>query len=140
MLPNGKGQAAMGAGDFNGKGLKGGVHPPQQPSAALSFGGQQAVTQGAVPVGPEPTSGVLSLVTQQKFQKPQGKGYKALIPQATPAPGLPEAMEGQRFAMSGSLVPQSHPAPEPAVLPQGKYKYLNLKLHAVYRAGKPFHS
>lgn len=147
MMPNGKD-----AGASKGKGLKGGVFSPEQPGAAPQEGvaPQQALTQGAVPVAPEPTSGILVMVTQEKYQKfpfpvPQGKSYKQmpLIPHATPAPALPQdndpkpALEptpepavmgpqgkGPKAAASGPapVVPQSNPAPEPAaVLPQGKY-------------------
>lgn len=133
MMPNGKG--IKGAGASNGKGLKGGVLSPEQPSAAPEEGlvPQPAITEGAAPVAPEPTSGILIMVTQQKYQKlpstvPQGKSYKQ-IPQATPEPApapesTPEpASMGPKAATSGSapVVPQTNPAPEPAVLPKGKY-------------------
>lgn len=143
MMPNGKG-----AGASNGKGLKGGVLSLEQPSAAPAEGATpQQATRGAAPAAPEPTSGILVMVTQEKYQKlpspvPQGKSYKQtpLIPQATPepAPALPQgkalkpapeptpepASMGSRAATSGSAsgVLQVNPAPEPAAaLPQGKY-------------------
>ncbi|XP_040885382.1 calymmin [Toxotes jaculatrix] len=144
MMPNGK--ATKGAGAFKGLGLKGGVLSPEQPSAAPQEGAvpQQAITQGAAPVAPEPTNGILVMVTQEKYQKlplpvPQGKSYKQmpLIPQATPeaAPVLPQSNDpkpaleptpepapmgpqgkGPKAATSGPapVVPQSNPLPEPA--------------------------
>lgn len=131
----------------NGMGLKGGEFSLEQPSAAPQEGvaPQQAITQGAAPVVPEPTSGILVMVTQEKFQKlplpvPQGKSYKQtpLIPLATPEPapvfsqGMPTPEpaplgpqgKGPKTATSGpaQVVPQSNQAREPeAVFPQGKY-------------------
>lgn len=147
MMPNGKG--TKGAGASNGKGLKGGVLSPEQPSATPEevVAPQQATTQGAAPVAPEPTSGILVMVTQEKYQKlpspvTQEKSYKQtpLIPQAMPepAPAIPQgktpmpapestpepAPMGPKAATSGPVpvVHQTNPAPEPAaVLPQGKY-------------------
>lgn len=145
MIPNGKGQV-KGTGESNGQGLKGGVLSPEQPSAAPLDGAvpQQAVTQGIVPVAPEPTRGVLVMVTQEKYQKLpapvlQGKSYKQtpLIPEATLAPVLPEAVvtnpapepavlgpldKGQGAVASGPAAVVSQNNPEPAsTLPQGKY-------------------
>ncbi len=145
MTPNGKG-----AGASSGKGLKGGVLFPEQPTAAPEgdVSPQQATTPGAASVAPEPTSGILVMVTQEKYQKlpspvPQGKTYKQtpLIPQATPepAPATPQGKDpelapeptpepaptGPDAATSGPVpaVTQSNPAPEPAEdLPQGKYR------------------
>lgn len=121
MLPNGK--ATKGAGASNGKGLKGEVLSPEQPSTAPEEGvaPQQAITQGVAPAAPEPTSGILVMVTQEKYQKlpspvPQGKSYKPapLIPQATPEP-LPAFPQGK------GPKPAPEPTPEPAfVNPQGK--------------------
>ena len=75
-MPNGKG--TKGAGVSNGKGLKGEVITPEQPSAAPEE--DVAITQGVAPAAPEPTSGILVMVTQEKYQKlpppvPQGKSY-----------------------------------------------------------------
>lgn len=145
-MPNGKG--TKGAGASTEKGLKGVVLSPEQPSATpeevVAF--PQAVTHGATPVAPEPTSGVLVMVTQEKYHKlpspvPQGKSYKQtpLIPQATPepAPAIPQGKgpkpapeptpepapmgpygKGLKGATSGPgpLVPQTNPAPEPAAV------------------------
>lgn len=138
-VPNGKG--IKGAGASNGKGLKGGVLPPEQPSAAPVevFTPQQAITEDAAPVAPEPTSGLLVMVTQEKYQKlpspvTQGKSYKQtpLIPEATPepAPVIPQGKypkpapkpTPEPAATPAPVVLQTNQAPEPAeVLPQGKY-------------------
>nr|XP_046234023.1 translation initiation factor IF-2-like [Scatophagus argus] len=128
MMPNGKSAKAVGA--FNGKGLKGQVLSPEQPSAAPEQGvtPQQATTQGAAPVAPEPTSGILVMVTHEKYHKlpspvPQTTSYKQtpLIPQAIPEPA-PAAPEEPNPAPEPTPEPaQINPAPEPAaVLPQGK--------------------
>lgn len=123
MMPNGK--ATKGAGVSNEKGLKGGVLSPEQPSAAPEevVIPPLAVTEGPAPIAPEPTSGILVMVTQEKYQKlpspvPQGKSYKQtpLIPQATtepePAPVIPQG-KGPK--------PAAEPTQEPApVSPQGK--------------------
>ncbi|XP_030611188.1 calymmin isoform X2 [Archocentrus centrarchus] len=139
-LPNTKGQAGKGAGEFTGKDLKGGVHSPEQPSAAplegLSL--QQAITRGAVPFAPQPTSGVHVLVTKEKYPKllsplPQEKSYKhtQLISQVTPEPlpALPAKdlkpgtmgpqFKGEKVATAGpvQVVPQSKPPPEWAAVP-----------------------
>lgn len=134
MMPNGKG--TTGAGASNGKGLKGGVLSPEQPSAAPEEGvaPQQAITQGAAPVAPEPTSGILVMVTQEKYQKlpsavPQGKSYKhtPVIPQATPepAPAIPQGKDPKPAPEPAPIGPKaatSGPAPESAAaIPQGKY-------------------
>nr|XP_043869137.1 calymmin isoform X4 [Solea senegalensis] len=139
MMPNGK--STMGAGATNGKGLKGGVFSPAQPSAAPQEAVilQQAMIQGALsglPVAPE--------MTQEKNQKlpfalPQGKSYKQTplnlqgIPEPAPAfshgtdplaalesipePGLmgPQG-KGLKLStpVSAPVVPQSNPEPEPA--------------------------
>ncbi|KAM9336645.1 calymmin [Symphorus nematophorus] len=128
MMPNGKG--TKGAGASNGKSLKGGVLSPEQPSAAPEEGvtPQQAATPA--PAAPEPTSGILVVVTQEKYQKlpspvPQGKSYKQtpLVPQATPeaAPVIPQGKE-PKSASEPTPAPAatSGPVPEPAAeLPQG---------------------
>ncbi|XP_045925483.1 calymmin isoform X4 [Micropterus dolomieu] len=146
MISNEKG--TKGAGVSYEKGLKGGVLSPEQTSATPEEGvvPQQAITRGAAPVAPEPTSGILVMVTQDKYQKlpspvPQGKSYKQtpLIPQATPepAPAIPQAKDpmpapeftpepapigpqgkGPKAATSGPApeVPQTIPAHEPAVV------------------------
>lgn len=139
MMPTGK--STKGAGALNGQGLKGGVLSPEQPSAAPEKGvaPQQATTQGAAPVAPEPTSGILVTVTQEKYHKlpspvRQGKSYKHTPLQATPepAPAIPQNKDpkpapeptGPKAATSGSaaVVPQTNAGPEPAEdLPQGKY-------------------
>lgn len=145
MMPHGK--STKGAGALNGRGLKGGVLSPEQPSAAPEKGvtPQQATTQGAAPVAPEPTSGILVMVTKEKYHKlpppvPQGKSYKHPLLQATtePEPTTPQnkdlkpapeptpepAPTGPKAGTSGPapVVPQTNPGPEPAEdLPQGKY-------------------
>lgn len=149
MMPNGKGQAVKGADVSNGMNLKGGVLSPQQQTGTLEgVTPQQMVTQGEVPAAPDPTSGILVMVTQERYQKlpvpvPQGKSYKqkAVIPEPTPAPapafpeprdlepGPESALIGLRDkslkgATSGPApgVQQSQTAFEPAsVFPQGKY-------------------
>lgn len=120
-MPNGKG--TKGAGASNVKGLKGGVLSPEQPSAAP----EQAMTQGAAPVAPAPTRGILVMVTQEKYQKlpsavPQGKSYKQtpLIPQPTPAPVIPQGKDPKPTPVP--LVPQTNPAPEATPDLQGKYR------------------
>lgn len=142
-MPNGMGTKGVVA--SNGMGLKGGVLSPEQPSAGPQEGVAplQAITQGAALAVPEPTSGILVMVTQEKFQKlplpvPQGKSYKQMpeIPLATPEPApaftqgngpklaleptagpLPLGPQGgdPNPATSGpaQVVPQSNPAPEP---------------------------
>lgn len=140
-MPNGK--AAKGAGVSNGNGLKGGVLSPEQPSTVpdASLVAQPAISQDVEPVAPEPTSGIVVMVTQEKYQKlTQGKSYKQtpLIPQATPAvepvPVIPQGKDpksapvptpepapaGPSADLTGS-VPQENLAPEPE-LPQGKYQ------------------
>ncbi|XP_058476523.1 calymmin isoform X2 [Solea solea] len=139
MMPNGK--SAMGAGATNGKGLKGGVFPPAQPSAAPQEAVilQQAMIQGALsglPVAPG--------MTQEKNQKlpfalPQGKSYKQTplnlqgLPEPAPAfshgtdplaalESIPElglmGPQGKGLKLStpvsAPVVPQSNPEPEPA--------------------------
>ena len=122
-MPNGKG--TKGASVPNGKGLKGEVPTPEQPSAAPveDVVLQQAITPGVVPAAPEPTSGILFMVTQEKYQKlpspvPQGKSYKpaSVIPQATPEP-LPVLPQGQ----------DPTPAPEPAPEPTPEPAFINTK-------------
>ena len=122
VMPDAMG--TKGAGASSGKGLKGGAFPLMQPSATPQEGAvpQLAITQGAAPVAPaapapEPTSGILVMVTQDKYQKqpspgPQGKGYKLMQLIATPEPAPAPAPEA---------TPEPAPAPEPApVVPQGK--------------------
>eukprot|EP00064_Thunnus_orientalis_P007330 superscaffoldBa00000806_g7350 len=117
-VPNGQPKVAnTGYGMMpNGKGLKGEVLAPEQPSAAPEQ--EVAITQGVAPAAPEPTSGILVMVTQEKYQKlpppvPQGKSYKP-VPQATPEP-LPVLPQGR------DPTPAPEPTPEPAFMdPQGK--------------------
>ncbi|XP_074519866.1 calymmin [Halichoeres trimaculatus] len=141
------GKSLKNAGATNGKGLKGQVLSPEQPSVAPEeeVPPYQGVTQGAAPVPPEPTSGIIVMVTQEQHQMlpspvPQGKSYKhgPLIPLATQEPALviplhpePEATlepapKGSKTVISGpvSVDLQTVPAaPEPeAVLPEGKYQ------------------
>ncbi|XP_053721330.1 calymmin isoform X3 [Synchiropus splendidus] len=107
-----QGQGTNGADMYNGKGFKGGVQSPQQPSFAT--------VQGAA---------------QQGF--PQGKGYQQpqLIPQATAAPAAmfptgptPQpaltALQGMglKESTSGPVVPYVDPASEPVTHPQGHGK------------------
>lgn len=141
-MPNGK--STKGADALNGEGLKGGVPSPEQPSATPAVTPHQAVTQGAAPVAPEPTGGILVMVTQEKHHKlpspvPQGKSYKHNLLQATaePQPMIPQSKEpkpepqptpepapaGPQAATSEPVpvVPQTNPGPEPAEdFPQGK--------------------
>lgn len=145
-MPNGKAAKVVGA--SSGKSLK--ILSPEQlnPPPEGVFP-QRAITQGAAPAVPEPTSGILVMVTQEQNQNlhspaPQIKSYKqpSIIPQATQAP-LPVLLQGKgpkpaaqptpEFAHMGPqgkgpkagrpvAVIQSNPAPEPAViLPEGKY-------------------
>lgn len=148
MLPNRKATKAAGA--SSGKSLKI-LSPEQLNQAPEGVVPQQAITQGVAPAVPEPTSGILVIVTQEQYQHllspaPQGKSYKQpTIPQATPAP-LPVFLQGKgpkpapqptpelahmgpqgkgpKAATSGpaAVVAQSNPALESAVvLPEGKY-------------------
>lgn len=150
MLPNGKATKAAGA--SSGKSFKI-LSPEQLNHAPEGVVPQQAIAQGVAPVVPEPTSGILVMVTQEQYQHllshaPQGKSYKQppTIPQATPAP-LPVLFQGQgpktapqptpesahmgpqgkgpKAAMSGpaAVAAQSNPAPESAVV-RPEGKYL----------------
>ncbi|XP_075314358.1 calymmin [Odontesthes bonariensis] len=141
-MQNGKGQTFQGADVSNGKSYKGRVPSPQQQAEAAveNVSSQHVITEGEVPDVPEPTSGLLVMVTQEKYQKlppyvPQGINYKQtpLIHEATPEPVSvhPEARDsdhapepepapmgprdkGQKGATSGPapVVPQSNPVPE----------------------------
>ncbi|XP_044035180.1 calymmin isoform X23 [Siniperca chuatsi] len=156
MMPNGKG--TKGAGASNEKGLKGRVLSPEQPSATPEKGvaSQQAITQGAAPVAPEPTSGVLVMMTQEKYQKlpspvPQGKSYKQtpVIPQATPEPAPAPAIPQDKDPMPapeptpepapmGPKAATSGPAPEPAaVLPQENGKGASISKGQGAKPAKP---
>lgn len=148
MLPNGK--ATKAAGESSGKSLKN-FSPEQLNQAPQGVVPYQAISQGVAPAVPEPTSGILVMVTQEQYQHllspaPQGKSYKQplTIPLAAPAP-LPVLLHGKgpkpapqptpgpahmgpqskgpKAAASGpAAVAQTNPAPESAVvLPQGKY-------------------
>ncbi|CAG5906900.1 unnamed protein product [Menidia menidia] len=138
-VQNGKGQATQGADVFSGKSYKGGALSPQQhvDTPVENVSPQHETAQGEVPDAPEPTSGILVMVTQEKYQKlpppvAQGKNYKKspLIHEATPepVPVLPEGGEpdhlpepapmgpkdkGQKGATTVPVVPQSSPVSEP---------------------------
>ncbi|XP_019742205.1 calymmin isoform X2 [Hippocampus comes] len=119
--PYGKGPKMPGA--PNGKGLKGGVLSPRQPSSTLQEGAspQRPIIEGGTLPAPEPTSGRLVLVTKDQYQKlplpvPQGKNF--MQPQATPAyvpkePKLgPESSPGSALMrpLDKSLTPRSYEA------------------------------
>lgn len=123
MMPNG--MSTKGVGALNGLGLKGGLLSPEQPTAVpeKDITPQQATTQGAALAAPQPTTGTIVMVTQERHHKlsppvPQGK----TTPQATlePVPVVfqhPEpAHAGPKAATSGpaSVVPQANPEPERA--------------------------
>lgn len=154
------GKSSKNAGSTNGQGLKGEVLSPEQPSVAPEeeVPPHQGITQGAAPVPPEPTSGIIVMVTQEQHQMlpspvPQGKSYKHIpvIPLATQEPALviplhpepePEATpepapKGPKMVTSGpvSVDLQTDPvAPEPeATLPEGKYQKLVWMLCEFFR-------
>ncbi|XP_054656921.1 calymmin [Dunckerocampus dactyliophorus] len=96
----------------NGKGLKGDVLLPQQPSSASQEGAsQRLIIGGDVLRAPEPTSGGLVLVTQDQYQRlpspvPQGKSYKRLMPQGIPEP-VPVFPQGKEGKLGGEPTPGS---------------------------------
>ncbi|TNN51683.1 hypothetical protein EYF80_038095 [Liparis tanakae] len=110
-MPNTKGPKSAGA--SHEKGLKGGVPPLEEVVAP-----PEAEPQGPAPGSPEPTSGILVMVTRDKYPKlsPKGKNYKQtpVIIETTPEP-VPPILLGQ------SPTPASEPTPEPAATgPKGK--------------------
>lgn len=144
MTPGGK--ATKGAGALDGNGLKGGVAPPAEPSAVpeTDITPQQATTEAAPLVVPNPTSGILVMVTLDRHHKlpspvPQGKSYKypeLEVPKGTelvvphsnePQPAVTAAVEPT------PAEPTVTPGPTPVfteanpglveaeVVPQGKY-------------------
>lgn len=130
MVPNGNG--AKSAGWSNEKGLKGGLFSPDQPSEALRdvVALPQGITPGAKPGSPEPTSGVLVMVTQDKYQKlrspvTHGKSYKQT---PEPAPATPQVKGPKAAPELGLLGPKGN-VPMAAtsdaqledLLPQGKH-------------------
>ncbi|KAM9837950.1 calymmin [Aulostomus maculatus] len=136
VMPSGKG--VKGAGVSNGKGLKGEVLSPQQPSGTPeAISPQQAIIHGEALAAPEPTSGIVIMVTQEQHQQlpspvPQGKNYQQLplIPVATPEPApafqpTPEPRitlsqhKSLKVAASGPapVVPHIGPAGEPDSVP-----------------------
>ncbi|XP_077959678.1 calymmin isoform X31 [Gasterosteus aculeatus] len=110
MVPNGNG--AKSAGWSNEKGLKGGLFSPDQPSEALRdvVALPQGITPGAKPGSPEPTSGVLVMVTQDKYQKlrspvTHGKSYKQT---PEPAPATPQVKGPKAAPELGLLGPKGN--------------------------------
>lgn len=114
-----------GAGAVNGLALKGGLLSPEQPTAAPETNStpQQATTQGAAQVAPQPTTGTITMVTEERHHKlspPVSQGKSR--PRATlePVPDVfqhPEpAHTGPKAATSGpaSVVPQANQEPEQA--------------------------
>lgn len=111
-MPNTEGTES--AGESNEKGLKVGVVPPVDVVAP-----PQAEPQGPAPVSLEPTSGIVVMVTRDKYLKlpspvPKGKSYKQtpVIIETTPEPAI---LQGK------GPTPASEPTPEPAATgPKGK--------------------
>ncbi|XP_056286546.1 calymmin [Pseudoliparis swirei] len=111
-MPNTEGTKS--AGESNEKGLKVGVVPPEDVVAP-----PQAEPQGPAPVSLEPTSGIVVMVTRDKYLKlpspvPKGKSYKQtpVIIETTPEPAI---LQGK------GPTPASEPTPEPAATgPKGK--------------------
>nr|XP_040032035.1 calymmin isoform X24 [Gasterosteus aculeatus aculeatus] len=110
MVPNGNG--AKSAGWSNEKSLKGGLFSPDQPSEALRdvVALPQGITPGAKPGSPEPTSGVLVMVTQDKYQKlrspvTHGKSYKQT---PEPAPATPQVKGPKAAPELGLLGPKGN--------------------------------
>lgn len=100
MTPSGK--ATKGAGVLDGNDQKGGVVPVVEPSAApeTHITPQQATTEAEPLVVPDPTSGILVMVTRERHHKlplpvPQGKSYKYPELEATvePEPVVPQSRE-----------------------------------------------
>lgn len=137
MAPNGKGTK----GALNGSGQKGGVLIPEMPSAApeREVTPQRATTQGMSPVVPDPTSGIVVMVTREKYHKlpspvPQAKSYKHPSLEATvePIPVIPQGKDPKPAAEAtpepavtlgpAPAVTETHPGPEGAEEhSQGKY-------------------
>lgn len=138
MTPSGK--ATKGAGALDGDGQKGGVVPAAEPSAAPEH---QATTEAAPLVVPEPTSGILVMVTRERHHElpspvPQGKSYKYPELEATvePEPVVPQSQEPQPAVTAAVEAPPAEAAvtlgPAPVVteanpgsvevdeIPQGK--------------------
>nr|XP_054605682.1 calymmin isoform X3 [Nothobranchius furzeri] len=137
---NGKGQAVRGVDLSNGKSLKGGVFPSRQQVASPSQDIAH-LTQGEVLVAPVPTSSLLGLVKNEKYQKqflPQGKSYKAIgmIPEPTPglAPALPDPRNPN--AQTGPVALQNPVAEPAAVLSQETAKVSVSKKQGV-KSAKP---
>lgn len=144
MTPSGKG--TKGAGALDGSGQKGGVVPPAEPSAApeTDITPQQATTEAASLVVPDPTSGILVMVTRDRHHKlpspvPQGKSYKYPELEATvePEPVAPQSEDPQPAVTAAveptpaepavtlgpaPVVTEANPGPvEAEEVPQGKY-------------------
>lgn len=144
MTPSGK--ATKGAGAFDGNGQKGGVVPVAEPSATseTDLTPQQAATEAAPLVVPDPTSGILVMVTRERHHElpspvPQGKSYKYPELEATvePEPVAPQSEEPQPAVTAAVEPTLAEPSvtlgPAPAVteadpglveaeeVPQGKY-------------------
>lgn len=119
MTPNGKN--TKGAGGLDGSSLKGGVASPAEPSTApeTAFTPQQATTEGEPLVVPDPTSGILVMVTQERHHTlpspvPQGKIYKYPELEATvePEPVVPQSKDPQP-----AITAAVEPIPEPTFTP-----------------------
>lgn len=142
MAPSGK--ATKGAGALDGNGQKGGVFPPAETSAApeTDTTPEQATTEAAPLAGPDPTSGILVMVTLDRHHKlpspvPQGKSYKypELEVPAEPEPVVPQSNEPAVTAVVEATPAEPavtlSPAPvfteanpgllEAEEVPQGKY-------------------
>lgn len=142
----GYGPITKGAGAMDGNGQKGGVVPPAEPSAApdTDIVPQQATTEAALLVVPDPTSGILVMVTRERHHElpspvPQGKSYKYPELEATvePEPVVPQSKEPQPAVTAAVEPTPAEPAvtlgPAPVVteanpglleaeeVPQGKY-------------------
>lgn len=98
------GISTKGAGALDGNGQKGGVVPPAEPSAApeAETTPQEATTEAAPLAVPDPTNGILVMVTLERHHKlpspvPQGKSYKypELEVTAEPQPVVPQSKEPQ---------------------------------------------
>lgn len=146
MTPSAKG--TKGAGALDGSFQKGGVIPPAEPSAApeTDITPQQATTEAASLVVPDPTSGILVMVTRERHHQlpspvPQGKSYKYPELEATvePEPVVPQSEEPQPAVTAAVEPTAAEPAavtlgPDPVVteanpgpgeaeeVPQGKYR------------------
>lgn len=140
------GKATKGAGVLDGSGQKGGVVPAAVPSAApeADITQQQATTEAAPLLVPEPTSGILVMVTRERHHElpspvPQGKTYKypELETTVEPEPVAPQSQEPQPAVTAAVEPPPAEAAvtlgPAPVVteanpgsvevdeVPQGKY-------------------